>query len=186
VLSSSAADTLRNSLLARENILIAGGTDSGKTTFTNALLEVIREREDRIVVLEDTQELQCDAKDVLYLRSKEGVATLRDLLKMTLRLSPDRIVIGEVRGAEALDLLKAWNTGHGGGVSTVHPSSSSKALSRVEQLVEEAGVTASKMLIAEAINILVYMEKVGTKRVVKEMLRVTGVNSNGYQFEALM
>jgi type IV secretion system protein VirB11 len=185
VISEQGALDLRSALLSRENILVAGGTDSGKTTFANALLDVVRELKDRIVVLEDTQELQCVAEDVLYLRSKEGVASLRDLLRMTLRLSPDRIVIGEVRGAEALDLLKAWNTGHSGGVCTVHASSAAKALSRIEQLVEEAGVTHSKGLISDAVNILVYMERVGTKRIVKEILRVKGVGNDGYDFQSL-
>jgi type IV secretion system protein VirB11 len=183
-LNQAGATILRDALLKRENVLVAGGTDSGKTTFANALLDVIREKDDRVVILEDTQELQCAARDVVYLRSKAGVATLRDLLKMTLRLSPDRIVIGEVRGAEALDLLKAWNTGHGGGVSTVHASSATKALSRIEQLVEEAGVVHSKTLISEAVNVLVYMEKVGTKRLVREIIRVNGVSQKGYQLES--
>lgn len=100
---------------------------------------------------------------------------------MTMRLSPDRIVIGEVRGAEALDLLKAWNTGHGGGVSTVHASSARQGLSRIEQLVQEAGVSPSPAMIGEAINILVYMEKQGPLRAVREVVSVVGSTGKGYE-----
>ncbi len=181
VLSADGGSFLQRTVLGRENILIVGGTDSGKTTFANALLQVVAETSDRIVIIEDTQELQCNAQDVEYLRTKDGVASLRDLVRITMRLSPDRIVIGEVRGAEALDLLKAWNTGHGGGVSTVHASSAKQGLSRIEQLVQEANVqTPSKHMIAEAVNVIVYMEKVGTKRLVKEIARVKGVTPSGY------
>jgi len=102
-----------------------------------------------------------------------------------MRLSPDRIVIGEVRGAEALDLLKAWNTGHSGGVSTVHASSARAGLSRIEQLVSEARVIPNKAMIAEAINLIVYMEKVGTKRIVKEITKVQGVKNGEYQYQEL-
>ena len=104
----------------------------------------------------------------------------------TLRMSPERIVIGEVRGAEALDLLKAWNTGHPGGVSTVHANSAEKGLIRIEQLVQEAGVEPSKEMIAEAINILIFMQKVGTKRMVKEIMKVCGVKKGLYELTSLI
>jgi type IV secretion system protein VirB11 len=177
---------LREAVLSRKNILVVGGTDSGKTTFVNALLRVVEETTDRIVILEDTQELQCRTKDVEYLHTKEGVASLRDLVRFTLRLSPDRVVIGEVRGAEALDLLKAWNTGHPGGVSTVHANSAEKGLLRLEQLVQEAGVVPSKIMIAEAVNVLVYMEKKGTKRVVKDIMQVRGTKREQYDLVSLI
>jgi P-type conjugative transfer ATPase TrbB len=180
VLCHEGLTILRSAVLSRKNILVVGGTDSGKTTFVNALLRVVEETTDRIVILEDTQELQCRAHDVEYLHTKDGVASLRDLVRYTLRLSPDRIVIGEVRGAEALDLLKAWNTGHPGGVSTVHANSAEKGLLRLEQLVQEAGVVPSRAMIAEAVNVLVYMEKVGTKRVVKDIIKVNGVKKEQY------
>lgn len=185
VVSTSKADHLKAAVTNRQNILIVGGTDSGKTTFANALLDLMRSTHERIVIIEDTQELQCDAQDVVYLRSKQGTASLRDLLRMSLRISPDRIVIGEVRGPEALDLLKAWNTGHGGGVSTIHANSAEKGLSRLEQLVEEATATHSKSVIADAINLLVYMEKSGTRRLVKEIVRVRGIVNNTYDTEEL-
>ena len=186
VLEKGGAKLLTGKVQSRQNILVVGGTDSGKTTFANALLQVISDSDERIVVLEDTQELQCNAQDVEYLRTKEGVCSLRDLVRMTMRLSPDRIVIGEVRGAEALDLLKAWNTGHGGGVCTVHASSSRQGLSRLEQLVQEAGVVPSRAMIAEAVNIVVYMEKVGTKRIVKEIVHVDGVKGESYELASVL
>lgn len=183
VLSDTTHAYLVNAIKGRKNILIVGGTDSGKTTFANALLEVLHEAPDRIVLIEDTQELQCRCKDVTFLRTKDHIASLRDLVRVTLRLSPDRIVIGEVRGAEALDLLKSWNTGHSGGLSTIHASSAAQGLSRLEQLIQEAGVSVSKALIAESVNVLVYMEKVGTQRVVKEIVEVEGTKGDLYVFK---
>jgi type IV secretion system protein TrbB len=186
VMSREAKEVLSEAVRARKNIIVAGGTDSGKTTFTNALLDVISGTEDRIVIIEDTPELQCGGKDIEYLRTRDGIASLRDLVRDTMRLSPDRIVIGEVRGAEALDLLKAWNTGHGGGVSTLHASSAVRALCRLEQLVQEAGVSYSKGLISEAVEIVVYMEKVGTRRVVREIVRLSGLVSGEYDISSLI
>jgi P-type conjugative transfer ATPase TrbB len=185
VISKTGYELLSEAVLKRKNILVVGGTDSGKTTFANALLQVVSETTDRIIILEDTQELQCRAKDVEYLHTKEGVASLRDLIRYTMRMSPDRIVIGEVRGAEALDLLKAWNTGHPGGVSTVHANSAEKGLLRIEQLVQEASVAPCRAMISEAVNILVYMEKVGAKRVVKEILEVRGLKGDEYDLNPL-
>ncbi len=186
VVSEPQTSALRDAVFSRRNILVVGGTDSGKTTFVNALLRVIEETPDRIVILEDTQELQCRAKDVEYLHTKDGVASLRDLVRYTLRLSPDRVVIGEVRGPEALDLLKAWNTGHPGGVSTIHANSAEQGLVRLEQLVQEAGVTASKTMIAEAVNVIVYMEKAGAKRVVKDVVQVRGTKKEQYDLASLV
>ena len=186
VLPKGGNELLRNAVLARKNILVVGGTDSGKTTFANALLKVVAETPDRIIILEDTQELQCRGHDVEYLHTKDGVASLRDLIRYTMRMSPDRIVIGEVRGPEALDLLKAWNTGHPGGVSTVHANSAEKGLLRIEQLVQEAGVAPSRDMIAEAVNVLVYMEKLGPKRVVKNIMEVRGAVNNNYELSPLI
>lgn len=181
VLPNNGNNLLKESVLKRKNVLVVGGTDSGKTTFANALLQIVGQTSDRIIILEDTQELQCKAKDVEYLHTKDGIASLRDLIRYTMRMSPDRIVIGEVRGPEALDLLKAWNTGHPGGVSTVHANSAEKGLLRIEQLVQEAGVAPCREMIAEAVNVLVYMEKVGAKRIIKNILEVKGVNGDKYE-----
>ena len=112
-------------VVERKNILVAGGTGSGKTTLVNAILAEPPFRNDRIVLIEDTKELQCPAEDKVELLTKntEPRVTMTDLLRMTLRLRPDRIIIGEVRGPEALAMLKAWNTGHPGGVATDHANS---------------------------------------------------------------
>ena len=180
ILSSTHACLLREAVLQRRNILIVGGTGSGKTTLANAILELIAQTKDRVVIIEDTQELQCKAADHVCLRTKDGICSMTDLLRATMRLRPDRIIIGEVRGPEALTLLKAWNTGHPGGCATVHADSAAKGLSRLQQLVQEAGVTNSRDLIAEAINLIVYIEKTSTGRLVKELLRVSGVSDGKY------
>ena len=123
ILSESQANVLRIGVAARANILVAGGTGTGKTTLTNALLAEVAKTNDRVVLIEDTRELQCLAENLVAMRTKDGVASLSDLVRSSLRLRPDRIPIGEVRGAEALDLLKAWGTGHPGGVGTLHAAS---------------------------------------------------------------
>lgn len=179
ILSRLQADILASAIRSRRNILIAGGTSSGKTTLANALLAEIAETGDRVVILEDTRELACAADDVVQLRTKPGVATLRDLVRSTMRLRPDRIVIGEVRGAESLDLLKAWNTGHPGGIATVHANSAEAALSRLEQLCEEAVPTAPRRLIADAIDIVVFIARRVDGRRVEAILEVDGVASDG-------
>jgi Flp pilus assembly CpaF family ATPase len=122
---ASEADRLRSGVAERLNILVAGGTGTGKTTLTNALLAEVAKTTDRVVLIEDTRELQCRAPNLVAMRTKDGVASLSDLVRSSLRLRPDRIPIGEVRGAEALDLLKAWGTGHPGGIGTIHAGSAS-------------------------------------------------------------
>lgn len=179
------ADIIRHAIVSRKNILIAGGTGSGKTTLTNAILNEIAATQDRVVIIEDTQELQCNAEDCVSLRTMEECANMTDLLRATMRLRPDRIVIGEVRGPEALALLKAWNTGHPGGCATLHADSAERALSRLEQLVFEAGVSAANRLIAEAVSFIVFIEKHGVSRRVPELLALHGILGDGYQLERL-
>ncbi len=138
IMSAGQADTLRAAVQSRANILVAGGTSTGKTTLTNALLAEVAKSADRVVLIEDTRELQCAAPNLVAMRTKDGVATLSDLVRSSLRLRPDRIPIGEVRGGEALDLLKAWATGHPGGIGTIHAGTGVGALRRMEQLIQEA------------------------------------------------
>ena len=185
ILKPTHADIVRHAIISRKNILIAGGTGSGKTTLTNAILNEIAATQDRVVIIEDTQELQCNADDCVSLRTKEECASMTDLLRATMRLRPDRIVIGEVRGPEALALLKAWNTGHPGGCATLHADSAERALSRLEQLVFEAGVSSANRLIAEAVNLIVFIEKHGVSRQVREILALHGVSGDSYQLERL-
>jgi type IV secretion system protein VirB11 len=173
------ADALKHAVLERKNILIAGGTSSGKTTLANALLAEIATRDERVIILEDTRELQCAAPDCVNLRTKPGVASLTALVRSTLRLRPDRIIVGEVRGGEALDMLKAWNTGHPGGVATVHANSARAALYRIEQLIQESVVTVPRRLIAEAIDLVVFIQGRGMSRRIETIAELSGLDSDG-------
>ncbi|MEP6496115.1 MAG: P-type conjugative transfer ATPase TrbB [bacterium] len=171
---------IADAVITRRNVLIAGGTNSGKTTLANAVLREIAERcpAERVVILEDTIELQCLAPDHLALRTGADV-TLADLVRSTMRTSPDRIVVGEVRGAEALDLLDAWATGHPGGIATVHASSAEGALVRLDRLARRANVPSQRELIAEAIHLIVVMNGRGRQRRATEVARVVGLDDGG-------
>ena len=173
------ADALRRAVGDRKNILVAGGTSSGKTTLANALLAEVATLNERVILIEDTRELQCAAQDCVALRTKAGVVTLADLVRSTLRLRPDRIIVGEVRGAEALDMLKAWNTGHPGGIATVHANSATSALYRLEQLVQEVVVTVPRRLIAEAIDLVVFIGGRGISRRIESIAEVRGLSPDG-------
>jgi len=173
------ADALRKAVRHRRNLLIAGGTSSGKTTLANALLAEIAGLDERVILIEDTRELQCAAADCVALRTRTGVVSMADLVRSTLRLRPDRIIVGEVRGGEALDMLKAWNTGHPGGIATVHANSARSALYRLEQLVQENVVTVPRRLIAEAIDLVVFIQGRGTGRRIETIAEVTGLDGNG-------
>ena len=185
-LAPALAEALRDSIRTQANILIAGGTSSGKTTFTNALLSEAALHDDRVIILEDTRELKCAAPNAVQLRTHRGSTSLQSLVRSTLRLRPDRIIVGEVRGPEALDLLKAWNTGHPGGITTLHANSAHGALRRLEQLTLEATPRAPFDLIAEAIDVVVFMSRAGGQRRVEEALRVTGFNGEGYDTAPLI
>ena len=179
IMVSGQAETLRSAVVDRRNILVAGGTSTGKTTLTNALLAEVAKTTDRVVLIEDTRELQCKAPNLVALRTKDGVASLSDLVRSSLRLRPDRIPIGEVRGAEALDLLKAWGTGHPGGVGTIHAGSAIGALRRMEQLIQEAVVTVPRALIAETIQFIAVLTGRGSDRRLAELACVEGLDSDG-------
>jgi len=175
-ITSAQANALRVAVKGRKNILVAGGTSTGKTTLTNALLAEIAETTDRIVLIEDTRELQCRAPNLVAMRTKDGVASLSDLVRSSLRLRPDRIPIGEVRGAEALDLLKAWGTGHPGGIGTIHAGTALGALRRLEQLIQEAVATVPRALIAETIDAVAVLRGRGSERRLAELVLVSGLD----------
>ncbi|WP_309997573.1 P-type conjugative transfer ATPase TrbB [Caulobacter segnis] len=182
VMSQEQADALAAAVAWRRNILVAGATASGKTTLANALLAELAGSNERVVVLEDTVELRCPAANTVGLRSKDGVASLTELLRSTLRLRPDRIVVGEVRGPEALDLVKAWGTGHPGGVATVHAGSPLGALRRLEQLIAEAAVAVPRELIAETIEVIAVLTGRGSARRLTDLVAVQGLSDGAYRF----
>jgi type IV secretion system protein TrbB len=179
IMSADQAETLRAAVASRSNILVAGGTSTGKTTLTNALLAEVSKTTDRVVIIEDTRELQCTAQNLVAMRTKDGVATLSDLVRSSLRLRPDRISIGEVRGSEALDLLKAWGTGHPGGIGTIHAGTGIGALRRLEQLIQEAVVTVPRALIAETIDLVAVLAGRGPQRRIAELAGVDGLGPDG-------
>jgi Flp pilus assembly CpaF family ATPase len=154
----------------------------------NAVLDEIstQHREQRVVIIEDTVELQCSAPNHVALKTSE-TADMTRLLRTTMRLRPDRIVVGEVRGAEALALLKAWNTGHPGGLATVHANSAAAGLVRLEQLIQEANVPPQPQLIAEAVDLLVSIVRTADGRRIAEIVRVDGYTpTDGYRLETLV
>ncbi|MGR3440261.1 P-type conjugative transfer ATPase TrbB [Salipiger abyssi] len=179
IMTPTQAEALRLAVATRANILVAGGTSTGKTTLTNALLAEVAKTSDRVVIIEDTRELQCSAPNLVAMRTRDGVASLSDLVRSSLRLRPDRIPIGEVRGAEALDLLKAWGTGHPGGIGTIHAGSGIGALRRLEQLIQEAVVTVPRAMIAETINLVAVLSGRGSARRLAELACVEGLGSDG-------
>ena len=179
IMSADVARLLSLAVVDRRNILVAGGTSSGKTTLANALLAEMAHLDERVILIEDTRELQSPAPDTVALRTRAGHVTMADLVRSTLRLRPDRIIVGEVRGGEALDMLKAWNTGHPGGIATVHANSAASALLRVEQLIQEAVVTVPRRLIAEAIDMVVFVAGRGSSRRVDTLARVAGLDPDG-------
>jgi type IV secretion system protein VirB11 len=184
ILPTAGAEVIRRAVADRKNILVAGGTGSGKTTMVNAILAEPPFKSDRIVLIEDTKELQCPAEDKVELLTKntEPRVTMTDLLRMTLRLRPDRIIIGEVRGPEALAMLKAWNTGHPGGVATIHANSATDALRRIEDLVGEASHVIPNRSIASAINLVIFIERVSGSvgRIVRHIVQIDGFDGQNY------
>ena len=183
ILSEPQAAFLRRAVRERQNILIAGGTSTGKTTLANALLAEIADTGDRVLVLEDTVELQCAARDHVPLRTRAGVVSMTELVRATMRLRPDRVIVGEVRGGEALDLIKVWGTGHPGGIATLHASSAHGALLRLVQLILEVALTPPRALIAEAVNVIVFIAGRGRARHVQTVARVSGFDGHGYQLD---
>ncbi len=175
-LSPETSDLLRRCVEARLNILISGGTGTGKTTLLNAMSAAIPDTE-RIVTIEDAAELRLAQRHVLRLECRpkniegQGEVAIRDLLRNTLRMRPDRIVVGEVRGAEALDMLQAMNTGHDGSLSTIHANSPRDALARVETMVLMAGydlpLRAIRQQVASALDLIIQLERVhdGSRKV---------------------
>lgn len=184
IMTESQREKIIEAVHHKKNILIVGGTGSGKTTLANAVLNEVASTQERCIIIEDTLELQCTAPDTVFLRARDHVP-MNDLLKATMRLRPDRIIVGEVRGPEALTLLKAWNTGHPGGVATVHANSAHGGLTRLEQLIQEAIPTPQKALIAEAVNLVVFIERYRHSRRIKEITEVIGFEKGQYVLQSI-
>jgi type IV secretion system protein VirB11 len=181
------AEIIRAAMRAKKNVLVVGSTGSGKTTFVNACLDAMAALTpyDRVISIEDTTELQCPVKNYLDLRAV-GKVTMLDCLRACMRLKPTRIIVGEVRGAEAHTLLKAWNTGHPGGMATVHANDAMSGLIRLESLVAEATSAPQQTLIAEAVDLVVFIDEepnVVAGRKVREILLVTGYSNGEYLTE---
>jgi type IV secretion system protein TrbB len=183
-LSPKQLSVLEEWVSQRRNIVVVGGTASGKTTFLNALTVAIHDitPAHRLIVLEDTVELQCRADNVLQMRSSENMP-LQALVKTTLRHRPDRIIVGEVRGKEVFDLLTAWSTGHPGGLASLHANSATGTFVRLEQLLQMAVQSPMSGLIGEAVDGIVYIEKNLSGRKIQELLSVCGWDGSQYRTE---
>ena len=180
-------EVIRIAVEQRKNILVAGSTGSGKTTFINAVLHELTliNPDDRVLIIEDTPELQCNVRNSVALLAVGRVSML-DCLRACMRLKPTRIVVGEVRGAEALSMLKAWNTGHPGGAASVHANDARGGLIRLESLVAEATEAPQQQLIAEAVNVVVFVDNEPTikaGRKVREVAVVVGYRNGAYELE---
>lgn len=186
IMTPEQATAIKDAVTSRMNILVVGGTGTGKTTLTNAIIDCMAELspDDRIAIIEDTGELQCKAKNAVTMRAVDHVDMTR-LLKATMRLRPDRILVGEVRDGAALALLKAWNTGHPGGAATVHANNASAGLIRIEQLVAEVSQASMQTLIAEAVNLIVSIEKTSQGRRIKEVVKVLGFDGTIYETQSI-
>jgi type IV secretion system protein VirB11 len=183
-ITEAQASAIRSAIDARMNIVISGGTGSGKTTLANAIIAeiVTAAPDDRMVILEDTAEIQCAAENAVSLHTSDTIDMAR-LLKSTMRLRPDRIIVGEVRDGAALTLLKAWNTGHPGGVTTIHSNTAMSALRRLEQLTAEASQQPMQEVIGEAVDLVVSIERTGKGRRVREVIHIEGYRNGHYLTE---
>ena len=173
ILTKHQQEILLKAIREKKNIIAAGGTKSGKTTFLNALLAEISKCDDRVILIEDTPELQCKAVDCVSMRTMRSFS-MSDCLRCVLRMTPDRIVVGEVRGGEALALLDAWSTGHGGGCSTVHSNSARDTLLRLENMTARVSQNPQQSTIGQAVNLSVYLKYAGGHRRCEDILEVHG------------
>ena len=191
VITQEVIDIIKTAVLERKNIVVAGGTSSGKTTFVNAVIDILSVLcpKDRLLILEDTPELQSASENTVFFRTNDiADVTMQTLTKVCMRYAPKRIIVGEVRDKAALELLKAWNTGHPGGIRTLHANSAEEALMRLEELVEEAGNGTKSKLIGRAVDLIVFMEK--TKENVRRLSNIIEVkqfnpNSQDYEINTL-
>lgn len=186
VMSVTQKARLSDAVQSHKNILVIGGTGSGKTTLINALINEMVDTcpNERMVIIEDTGEIQCAAKNVIQYHTTRDI-TMTLLIKATLRMRPDRILVGEVRGEEALDLLDAWNTGHEGGVATLHANNAKAALKRLKSLVTRNPFAPDDIdaLIGEVVQLIVHIAKTPEGRRIKDILAIDGFKDGQYQLQ---
>jgi type IV secretion system protein VirB11 len=183
ILSPDQASSIRQAIQNRLNILVVGGTGSGKTTLVNACIHALAELcpNDRLLVLEDTMEIQSESPNTVFFHTSDHV-DMRRLVKVTMRYRPTRIIVGEVRDGAALDLLKAWNTGHPGGIATVHANSAAEGLDRLEELIAEATPAPKQKLIGKSVGLVIFIERTPGSRRITEILKVTGYDAGIHQY----
>lgn len=188
IMTAKQYTVIREAIIAHRNILVIGGTGSGKTTLVNAIINdmVLCDPSERVVIIEDTGEIQCAASNCVQYHTTIDVS-MTMLLKTTLRMRPDRILVGEVRGAEALDLLDAWNTGHEGGAATLHANNALSGLNRLKSLITRnpSAPTEIEPLIAEAVHVIIHITRTPEGRRVQEILSVTGYQEGRYLTQSL-
>ncbi len=188
VMSLKDSEVIKDAVRKHRNILVIGGTGSGKTTLINAIIHemVLHDPDERIFILEDTGEIQCQASNFVQYHTTLDV-NMTQLLKTTLRMRPDRILVGEVRGPEALDLLDAWNTGHEGGAATLHANDALSGLTRLESLISRNTAAPKEImpLIAEAVDIVVHITRTPSGRKIQQIIEVQGFKKGSYQIRQL-
>lgn len=183
-MSKTQKDILVKAISEYKNILVVGATASGKTTFCNALIKEMEQYQDRLLFLEETPELLSENLNSVFLETAEGIELLR-LFKSSMRLSPIRIIVGEVRGSEAIELLTAWNSGHSGGVSTIHSDSAIGGLRQLERYIKRQSLDSQSETIAITIHYLVVIVKISGKRKIKEIVKIKGYNNGEYILETI-
>lgn len=188
VMTAGQRDALIEAIRAHRNILVVGGTGSGKTTLVNAIINqmVVQDPAERVILIEDTGEIQCAAANYVQYHTSIDV-NMTTLLRSALRMRPDRILVGEVRGPEALDLLMAWNTGHEGGAATLHANNARAGLDRLAMLISMHPDSPRPIepLIAEAVHVVVHIARFEGQRRVQEILAVSGFDGHRYLTDAL-
>ncbi|AJE23536.1 MULTISPECIES: P-type conjugative transfer ATPase TrbB [Azotobacter] len=188
IMTADQCSVIKRVVQQHRNILIIGGTGSGKTTLVNAVINeiVVQFPAERVFIIEDIGEIQCAAANFVQYHTTLGV-TMTELLRTTLRMRPDRILVGEVRGEEALDLLDAWNTGHPGGAATLHADSAVEGLTRLKSLVSRNRSAPSEIepLIGKAVHVVVFIARTPKGRRIQEILEVSGYADGCYQLHNL-
>lgn len=179
IITKRQKEIIEKAVVKRKNILVVGGTSSGKTTLCNAILKEIAKYNNRVVLIEDVQELQCETENKVRMKTSKNT-TIRDLIKITMRKTPERIIVGEIRDGAALDLLKAWNSGHPGGISTIHADDCLGGLEKLEQYIQEVSANPQSRFIARAIDLVVVIAKVEGQRKITEIVTVDGYENGEY------